>query len=280
MKAFISVDLEGLPGVSSPRHLYSREAMHGEARKLATRVVSKISEYLKEYEFEEVRVADSHGGMVNLLLEELPDYVTLISGSPRPYSMVYGVKGCDAAIFVGYHARAGTQLSVFSHTYSGASVYELRINGLPSSEFYLNALAAGHFNVPVILVGGEKALRDEVAERAPWAEFVVLKESASYYASVNYPLPRVYKELKAAVKRAVEKLKEGKALPLKVEGRVRMEIDLKSPGLADVASLIPGVERVNGYTVAFESDNIIDCYKVLQAVSLMSAGVAKLQEIL
>lgn len=279
MRVFLSVDLEGLPGISSYKHLVSKESMYGEARKIATKIVSKTAEQLKELGVEEVVVADSHGGMFNILFEELPEHVVLISGSPRPYSMVYGVEGCDAAVFLGYHARAGVPESFHSHTYTGM-FYEVRVNGIPSSEYYLNALVAGEFNVPVILVGGEEKLREEVEERTPWTEFVVMKTSASHYASISYPLSRICRDLESSIKRALKKLERGEAKPLKLEGRATLEIDLKNPGLAELSSYIPGVSRVGGYTVRFQSDSIIECYKVLQLISLLSVGITKLQEIL
>ena len=37
--------------------------------------------------------------------------------------------GCDAALFVGQHARAGSELGVMSHTVSSTEWYDLRFNG-------------------------------------------------------------------------------------------------------------------------------------------------------
>jgi D-amino peptidase len=48
MKAFISLDLEGLPYVVSREHLYVRGALYQEAREIATELVKTVAETLWE----------------------------------------------------------------------------------------------------------------------------------------------------------------------------------------------------------------------------------------
>src|SRR5207244_7753166 len=100
-----------------------------------------------------VVVNDSHGDMYNLLPEKLDPRAELIIGSPKPLSMMQGF-GPDfgAALFVGYHAAAGTQAAVLDHTYSGRLIYEVRLNGEPDTEAELNAVLAGTYGVPVGVV--------------------------------------------------------------------------------------------------------------------------------
>jgi D-amino peptidase len=48
--------------------------------------------------------------------------------------MVEGIEaGFDAAMFVGYHAMAGTRHAVIDHTYTGI-VHQVRLNGRPAGE--------------------------------------------------------------------------------------------------------------------------------------------------
>ena len=76
-----------------------------------------------------VLVNDSHGGMRNLLIEDLDPACELVTGAPKALSMMQGIApDFDAAFFVGYHAAAGTNPSVLDHTYLGKVVYELRVN--------------------------------------------------------------------------------------------------------------------------------------------------------
>jgi D-amino peptidase len=54
----------------------------------------------------------------------------LISGSPSPLSMVEGIQtGADAAIFIGYHARIGTENTILDHTWSNSRVANIWLNG-------------------------------------------------------------------------------------------------------------------------------------------------------
>jgi D-amino peptidase len=142
VRAFISLDLEGLPYIVSREHLFVKGALYSEARKIATEIVKVTAETLHhELGFEEVIIADSHGPMVNILPEDTPDYIELVRGFPRPLSMVAFAKGSDAAIFLGYHAKAGTDRATFDHTYSGASIDSLEINGVEVSWNDYNTLS-------------------------------------------------------------------------------------------------------------------------------------------
>src|SRR6184192_4322952 len=83
-----------------------------------------------------VVVNDSHWFMRNLLAEELHHAAELVAGDPKPRSMVQGIdeqEGFDAALFVGYHARAGTRNAILDHTYADR-IYEVRLNGKPVGE--------------------------------------------------------------------------------------------------------------------------------------------------
>src|SRR5438128_10256118 len=68
----------------------------------------------------EVLIADSHWNFDNLIPEELHEAATLLRGTPRGFGMMQDLDGSyDAALFVGYHARAGTPRAILDHTYSG-----------------------------------------------------------------------------------------------------------------------------------------------------------------
>ena len=158
MKAFISVDLEGMPYIVIPGHLSLKGTLYDEARRIATKVTLTVAEELHKNGFDEVVIADSHGPMVNLLIDDLPEYVEIVRGYPRPLSMVSGIEGCGVALFLGYHAKFGTAKSTFDHTYSGASINRVEVNGIVVSEFLLNAYVAGESGVPVVMVAGEAKL--------------------------------------------------------------------------------------------------------------------------
>ena len=272
MKAFISVDMEGMPYIASLEHLDVRRKLFNEARKIMTIIVKSACEHLHNHGFDEVVVADSHGHMVNIEFEELPEYVEIINGFPRALSMITGGKECDVALMLGYHAKSGTMYSIFDHTYSGSIVDYVKLNGIEVSEFLLNAYALGYYGVPVILVAGESKLIDEVKEYTPWVETVVFKTSFSGSSAKSPSIKRVINELKNKIESAVKKYREGRVKPLEMKGDVELTIRFKSSVYADVAEFMPMVKRVDGRTIIYKTSNIIEAYKVLELLVLASFG--------
>ena len=277
MKAFVSVDMEGIPYVVIPGHLNLKGALYEEARKTATKITLVTAEELHKNGFDEVVVADSHGPMVNLHVDELPEYVEIIRGYPRPLSMVAGVEDCDAALFLGYHAKFGTAKSTFDHTYSGASIHKLEVNGTEVSEFLLNAYAAGEYNVPVILVAGEaQLLKDDVKRYAPWAKTVALKHSLSRVSARSPSMIKIEKELRQAVKSAAVIFKQKKAKPLTTPKPVKMGVTFNASHFADVAELLPSAKRTGGLKVEYTAKNMTEAYKTFELLAIASSGISAL----
>ena len=279
MKVFVSVDMEGMPYVVIPGHLSLKGALYSEARQIATKVTLIVAEELHNNGADEIVIADSHGPMVNLMTDNLPDYVELIRGYPRPTSMVSGIEGCDAALFLGYHGKAGTMRSIFDHTYSGLSVSRLEINRIEASEFLLNAYSSGDLKVPVILVAGDyQLLEDDVKKYAPWVEAVALKRSLNRGSARSFGMGRIEKDLRAGVKRALANLREQKAKLLIAERPVKMRVTFQSTYFADAAELLPIIKRTDGLNVEFAAGNMIEAYKVFEFLCLASMGVDALKK--
>jgi len=275
MKAFVSVDMEGMPYIVIPGHLSLKGTLYEEARKIATKITLIVVEELHKNGFDEVFIADSHGPMVNLHIDDLPEYVEIIRGFPRPVSMVSGIEECDAALFLGYHAKFGTAKSSFDHTYSGGSINKVEINGIPVSEFLMNAYAAGESKVPVILVAGDaQLLRDDVKKYAPWTERVALKHSLSRVSAKSFSMIKIEKELKVAIKKAVANFKKGKTKPLIAEKPVKTGITFLASHFADVAELLPTIKRVDGLKVEYIAKNMIEAYKTFELLVLASSGMS------
>jgi D-amino peptidase len=266
--------MEGMPYVVVPGHLSLKGAMYSEARQIATKVTLIVAEELHNNGVDEIVIADSHGPMVNLLIDNLPDYVELVRGYPRPTSMISGIEGCDAALFLGYHGKAGTMRSSFDHTYSSLSIGRLEINRIEASEFLLNAYGAGDLRVPVILLAGDyQLIEDDVRKHAPWVETVALKRSLSRGASRSFGMNRIEKELRAGVKKALANLREQKARLLVAERPVKIKITFQSTYFADAAELLPTVKRIDGLNVEFTASNMTEGYKVFELLCLASTGL-------
>src|SRR5256885_11564965 len=98
--------------------------------------------------------------------------------------MVEGIdSGFDAAVIIGYHARAGTPHAVLDHTYGGR-IHEVRLNGRPVGELGINAALAGVAGVPVAVVSGDSSVAAEA--RALLGEdvaTVVVKQAVRRHAA-------------------------------------------------------------------------------------------------
>jgi D-amino peptidase len=279
MKAFISVDMEGMPHVVIPGHLGLKGALYDEARKIATKVTMAVADELNKNGFESVTVADSHGPMVNILVDDLPEYVEIIRGFPRPLSMVAEVQTCDVALFLGYHAKFGTAKSTFDHTYSGASIYSVEVNGVQASEFLLNGYVAGELKVPVILVAGEaQLLKDDVKRYAPWIETVALKQSLSRLSAKSPSLKKAEAELRKAVRRAVANSRQGKTELLKTRKPLKIGITFLHSQFADAAELLQAVRRVDGLRVEYAANSVTEAYRTLELLILAASGVTAILE--
>jgi len=277
-KAFVSVDFEGLPHVVSKEQLEPRRPLWEEARRIATQLTSALASALLSKGFEEVVVADSHGDMLNLKPDELPDGVVLVRGFPRPLSMVSGAEECSAALFLGYHAAHGEAGAALDHTYSSAAFSKVELNGVAASEFLINAATLGELGVPVVMVAGDEALRREVEERAPWAVFVPMKRALGRYSAASPSLQKLKKELELAVEEAVARLRRGEAKLVELAKPVKMKLEFKSTAYAEVASYLPGAKRVGGLVVEYEALSAIEAYKVLELVALAVQGLRALVE--
>jgi D-amino peptidase len=279
LKAFISVDLEGMPYIVTPSHLGLKGTLYEEARKIATKVTLIVADELHKNGFEEIVVADSHGPMVNIQVEDLPEYMEIVRGFPRPLSMVAGIEGCDAAVFLGYHAKFGTAKSSFDHTYSGGSIRKVEVNGVEVSEFILNAYVAGELGVPIIMVAGEAQLiRDDVRRFAPWVEAVALKDSLSRVSAKSPSMAKIEKALREAAKRAASNFKPTAAKDklLIAKKPVNMRVTFLVSHFADVAELLPNAKRVDGLTVEYTARSMVEAYKTFELLVLAASGISAL----
>ena len=158
-KVYISVDMEGLSGVSGGDQTSARGAEYGRTRLLMAADTSAAIRGALAGGATDILVNDSHGGQRNIRLEDLHPSARLISHSFKRVGMMEGLDNTfDAAIFIGYHTKADTFAGLFAHTGSGV-VRDLRVNGVSVGEGGLNTLLASWYGVPVVLVTGDDQAR-------------------------------------------------------------------------------------------------------------------------
>jgi len=276
MKVFISVDMEGIGGISSWRETNKSSPDYQIVRRLATDEVNAVVRGIKKAKakIEEILVCDSHALGENILIDELDKDVLLAKGYPRPYYMLHGLdESYDILFLIGYHSKVGTTLGPMDHSYSSTTIYNIKINGKYVGELEINAGLAGHYGVPVGLISGDAKLTEEVKEvLGKDIETVVTKYGISRFASKNIHPKKIREKLETKSKRAIEKISNLK--PLKVKTPLKVEIDLVNTVMADEVALLPNIERKSGRTISFEANNFLTFYRLLMVITHL-AGATK-----
>ena len=222
-----------------------------------------------------VVVNDSHCTMTNLDIAGFGGEVRLITGAPKLLGMVEGARGCDAAIFLGYHAMAGTEKAVLDHTFDQHTIYGLAINGRKMGETGVNALLCGALGVPVIMVSGDDALCLEAGSLlGRQLETCSVKEGLGRAAALCLTPESSAELIRSGVKRAVERLKKGEFAPFIPAAPYLLEVTLMNTLQTDAASLVPGAVRTAARTLRFETEDALELRRFLY--SLMECATATL----
>ncbi|HIQ05828.1 MAG TPA: peptidase M55, partial [Anaerolineae bacterium] len=266
MKVYISIDMEGIAGVVNSEQGRMGNPEYERARRLMTGEANAAIQGALAGGADGVLVNDSHGGMRNLLIEELhaDSRIELITGSPKPFSMVQGLdETYDVAFFVGYHARAGTAYGILDHTFSGAMVAEVRLNGMPIGEVGLNAAFAGSFGVPVGLVTGDRAVCEEAqALLGDGLQTVVIKEGYGRNAA-RCLLPQ---EAQNRIRQAAERACATPVHPFILDHPITLSLTFVNSAQADMAALIPGSRRLDGRRIEYVHQDYPVVYQVFRAM--------------
>jgi D-amino peptidase len=254
--------MEGISGVVAGQQTQMDGEEYKRAQKLMTGELNAAIEGALAGGATEILVNDSHGSMRNILIEELNPKAQLISGSPKPLSMMQGIDDSfDAAFFIGYHAQAGTAYSVLDHTYTGI-VYQVSLNGRPVGETGLNAALAGYFGVPVVLVTGDRLLVEEATALLGPVEGVAVKESYGRSAAKCLVPGEAHRLIREAAQRALSR----RVKPFVVEPPITLAVDFTSSAHLDMAELIPGSRRIGGRHIEYTHDDLLTVYKVWRAM--------------
>lgn len=262
MKLLVACDMEGISGVVNWDQVNPGHPEYSRFRKIMTAEVNAAIQGAAAGGASEYLVRDGHELSNNLLLEELDPRAVLVAGSTAPLAMVQGVEsGVDAVIFIGYHARAGSQNAVLDHTWSSARVANVWLNGRPVGEFGLNSAVCGHFGVPVLMVSGDQTLCTEAREWVPGVETVAVKTALGRYAAECLPVALSHQLIRDAAEKAVRQFLAGRGTaPLKVEPPIVIEVEMIASQMADAAALLPGARRLDGRRLAYEAEDILSAY--------------------
>jgi D-amino peptidase len=274
MKILISADMEGATGVTWPADVEPGTEQWQRCRSMFTSDVNAAIAGFFDGGADEVLVNEAHSTMRNLLLEQLDERATMLTGRHKELSMVEGVQhgDVDGIAFVGYHTAAGTE-GVLAHTYLPNSVTGVWVNGMLGSEGRLNSLVVAEYGVPVVLVTGDDRTCADAEDYAPEALGVAVKDYVSRYAAVCRPPARTAADIRSAAKQAA-------ALAVRHEprssGPYTIELEFDASQLTGAATAVPTVERTGERRVAYTTNDMYEGIRCFKAVTtLVSNAVEK-----
>src|SRR5438034_3398821 len=167
MRIIIFCDMEGVSCIETWEQVSGGTALYEECRKLYTGEMNAAVRGARAAGASEVVVVDCHGAggaysFKSFVPERLESGAEYVFGYPWARYIEPFERGCDAILFVGAHAMAGTADGVLCHTVSTEAWYNASINGTLVGESGILAAIAGSFGVPAVFVSGDAATCREV----------------------------------------------------------------------------------------------------------------------
>lgn len=271
MDVFISADMEGISGIAAPADVVRGEPEYDRGVDLLHADVNAAVEGAVAGGAESVLVNDSHSTMRNIDRDRLDDRATLVRGGTKPRSMMQGLTaGHDIALFIGYHAKAGTPGAVLNHTFFGHELVQLAVNGTEVGELGWNARLAGALGVPVGLVTGDDATVVEATAELPDPETVAVKEGIDRFTAVCCPTTETGPEIETAARRAGERVVDGGLAVPNVETPTTITATWTTTNQAARAAGTPGVSREGGRKTAVTAERYPDAFEA--SVGMLRAG--------
>jgi len=272
MKHYISVDMEGISGIANWNEM---EKDVPRVNELMTNEVNAVIEGILSVNphAEKILVCDSHDRGQNILPEKLNKKAILVRGTPRKNYMMVGIEEeFDLSYYIGYHSSAGTIAGAMDHTFSGATIREVRINDKMVGEFELNAGYAGAYGVCPALVSGDEAFCKEVECLNLGTLTVTTKIANTRFCATLFHPEVVHDELKKMAAQVV-KLGPSAFKPVLFQTPYTMTVDFANSAKADMACLIPSVKRLTGTKVEFKTETYPDLYNMFEAVTVLAQSV-------
>ena len=264
MKVFISADIEGTAGITDWTEALKNNSDYAEFRQLMTNELIAACEGARAAGATEVVVKDAHETGRNLLIAQLPDYVKIFRGwSGHPYGMMTGIdERFTAALYTGYHSKAGSNANPLSHSFRGNLVH-VKLNGEMASEFTFNALCAARLGVPSVFISGDAEICSDARAMVPGIATVPVSEGFGP-ATFSVTPSRAVSDIRARVEEALSGALAG-GLPA-MPPEFTMDIQFSAPGLAYKVSFYPGAELIGPCEVRVKS---ADYYETLRALRFL-----------
>src|SRR4051794_1671040 len=221
--------MEGIAGIVKTDQTNAGKPLYDEGRRLYTEEINAAVRGARTAGATEIVVMDCHGAgdgftFNSLVAEDLDRACEFVVQEEWTGYTAFLESGCDAALFVGVHAMAGTADGVLNHTVSGVDWQNLWFNGTLVGETGINAALCGTWGCPVLLVTGDRASgREAKALLGEGLTTVEVKEGLGVKTARMLAPKRARELVEEGAKRALSDLKAvepydpGKPCEIKVE---------------------------------------------------------------
>ncbi len=253
-RIFIITDAEGVAGICRQNQTDPKDP---ELRHLLTGEVNAAVSGFLAGGASEVIVWDGHDGSQTLSAETIHPGAKLLIGSLGP-SMTLERK-YDAIAFLGQHSRANVRAGIMAHSYSSLGIQNILMNGQPVGEFGTRAALAGWYNIPTILITGDRAAVKEAQDLVPAIETAEVKEGLARYTCISDSAEAARTRIERAATNAVRKI--GQIQPYKVSGPVTIRIEYTTRNSLPIsAGLAPGTKVLDDRTIQFDGKDFMEAW--------------------
>jgi D-amino peptidase len=267
LKVFISVDMEGISGVTRWEDVVTRGQDYRAARSWMTGDVNAAVAGARAAGATEIVVEENHGVemLCNLVLDEIDPDVDVVRGLPRGgATTIAALDGSfDAMLLVGHHAAAGDYPGIGAHTISYGDYKAVCCNGQAISEGEIFATVAAAHGVPTVLIAGDDVVCARMEKFVPGIETACVKRALSHTAGSIIPPARARSIIAAAAERAVRRARE--IAPPEYAPPYNFEIELRQPLSAEArtafAERFPEFSIDGDRTVRFSDADMHVCYR-------------------
>jgi D-amino peptidase len=271
VKVFLSCDMEGVAGIVDWSQCRPGGQGYEAGCALMLAEVNAAIDGAMSDGATEVLVNDSHGGMYNLDPAALTGSASYLSGRHKPGYMMEGLdESFDAVFFVGYHGSISGPPSTLSHTYNPEVISAVRLEDRLVGESGINALAASGCGVPIAFISGDSVTLEEAEWFAPDCVGVATKTSITRFAAENLHPSLACDRIRAGAQAAAEQVRAGGVALPRLAAPYRLVVDVQTADMAEVASWVKGVERLDVRTVAIVADEPAAVYRSFVALTYIT----------
>ena len=270
MRIYISVDMEGISGVTRWEDVIPSGIDYAKARRWMTEDVNAAIAGARREGATEFVVEENHGAEMLCVLDlDLIDAAaTVVRGMPRgqattALALTPGEARFDAMFLIGHHAMAGERVGICAHTIYWPRYQRVWCNGEPIGEPEMFVRMAAEQGTPTALIAGDDVVCATVAGLAPGARQAVVKRAVTNTAGWIIPPARARTEIAAQAESAIRAVAAGELGVIDSAGPYELEIELDQPltdeqaaAMAEHHPEFSPVGSLDERRVRFEAENM------------------------